>query len=499
MLWETWASSPSVDKEFGMDFSVKEICQSTGARMIVGDHDTKTFSCTIDSREVEKGGLFCAVVGERVDGNDFCKSAIEAGASCVALTRDPTEEECAFAQEHGASIVRISDGDPERFLLSLASAYRERISNCVVVAVTGSAGKTTTKEYIAALLAKSYKVHATKGNLNSFFGVSLTLLSAPEDTQVIVMEMGMNQRGEIFRETRTARPNIAVITNVGTAHIGILGSRREIAEAKAEILAGMESTPFVPGGGMRLFMHGDDDFFELIGRNYAPRSNVDAMAVGLGEGNELYALNVQLDAMGKASFDVVYPDGEREQARLSIPGTHTVIDALLALAVADLMRVPRAAALEALEATESYKMRMQVLVGEGTPRVIDDSYNASPSSMAAALDVLASMECTGRRIAVLGEMGELGQDERLLHGYVGAYAAAKGFDMLVTIGSTLAGEIRNGASVCGMSSDKMEAFADVKSALESLKPILREDDLVLVKASRSSGLDEFAKGVIEGC
>lgn len=478
-----------------MHMTVAQIMQATGSRLLTGERDTWVDGCSIDTRTIKPGDMFVAFPGERVDGNDFVPMAIESGASCALVTREPEPAVVEQAAAAGCALIMQWQPDPERFLLSLASAWREQNSTWVVVGVTGSVGKTTTKEMLAAALGTMYPVHATSGNYNSLIGVALTVLAAGPEHRVLVLEMGMNHAGELFRQTRSVRPNLAVITNIGTSHIGNLGSREGIARAKAEVLSGLEATPFVMGGGRKLYMRGEEDFVELVSQ-LALYEGVDVVLCGTAEGNEVRRTRPVLDEEGKASFAIRYADGEELPIHLSIPGTHVADDALLAAAVADAMRCPRASVLEAVGRVRPYAMRLETVRVEGRPGVIDDSYNASPASMAGALDVLAATPCEGRRVAVLGEMGEMGQDAPRLHGYVGAYAAAKGIDLLVTVGGELAAEMVEAAKTCGFSADRIESFATVADAAKTIIPVLDERDLVLVKASRAAALDAFAKEVL---
>ena len=269
-----------------MHMTVAQILEATGSRLVTGDRAAWVDGCSIDTRTIQKGDLFVAFPGERVDGNDFVPAAIEAGAACVAMTREPSEEVVAQAEAAGCAIVMQWQPDSERFLLSLASFWREQNSTWIVVGVTGSVGKTTTKEMLAAAIGTMYPVHATSGNYNSLIGVALTVLAAGPEHRVLVLEMGMNHAGELFRQTRAVRPHLAVITNIGTSHIGNLGSREGIARAKAEILSGIENTPFVMGGGRRLYLRGEEDFFDLI-EQQARYNSVDVVPCGPGAGNEV--------------------------------------------------------------------------------------------------------------------------------------------------------------------------------------------------------------------
>jgi UDP-N-acetylmuramoyl-tripeptide--D-alanyl-D-alanine ligase len=482
-----------------MDLSISQILGAAHASLCQGSADTHVTGCSIDSRSVAAGDLFCAFPGERVDGNDYAVMAAQAGASCVAMTREPTDDEAASLADAGCSVLVIDgpDPDPEGFLLDVAGLWRSLHPAWIIVGVTGSVGKTTTKEMVASALATTYRVSATSGNYNSLIGVALSLLAADEDSQVVVLEMGMNHAGELRRQTLSARPALAVITNIGTAHIGFLGSRENIAHAKAEILEGLEAPESAPDVSPRLFMGGEDDFRPLIADELAAQRNVPVTLVGTASSDDVRAEGISIDDDGHASFSVIYPDGATERVALSVPGAHVIPDALFALAVADCLDCDRRRAAEAVAATKPYQMRLEERTAPGKPRMLDDSYNASPISVAGALDVLCSMACEGRRVAVLGEIGELGDQEERLHSLVGAYAAAKGLDLLVVIGRGPAASIVDAAKTMGMSPDRIEALPDVDSAVDVLVQILEPDDLVLVKASRAAGLDRLVQEVLD--
>ncbi len=479
-----------------LQLSMPEVVAATAADVLVGGGGRVT-DVVIDSRQVQQGSLFVCFSGERVDGNAYAPSAIERGAAAIALTAKPDDSLVQMAQDRGCTLLRAADDDPTEFVLRLASAWRKRNPQWVLVGVTGSVGKTTTKDMLAAGLSAGGKVHATSGNHNNLIGMSMTLLSADASDEFVVCEMGMDHAGELTRLAAVARPDLAVITNVGTSHIGNLGSREAIARAKAEICSGMRASDdaraSVPS---RLIMTSDNDFGTLIESEYAAPAGIKVMRVGMTEECAVRARSVTLDDEGMPTVSIVFADGCELFVTLDVPGTHVVPDFLLAMAVVWRLGVDRANAAEAISHMPRTGMRLEVKRAAGCPRVIDDSYNASPNSMAGALDVLCSMQCKGRRIAVLGEIGELGEDAARLHGYVGAYAAAKPLDLLAIVGGENADRMAEAALTMGFSQDKLERFADGAAALSALRGVFGEDDLMLVKASRFVGLDEFAKGVL---
>ena len=484
--------------------SVEQICEATGCSLVAGTAEARVGGVAIDSRKVQRGGLFVAFPGERADGNDFAAAAVRGGAAAVALTREPDEDALAAARETGAALVRCTGDDAEEFVLRLAQWWRSLQDWCVV-GVTGSVGKTTTKDMLAAALAARYRVHATTGNFNNLIGVPMTLFSAPQDAQVLVVEMGMNHPHEIERLAEVARPRVALVTKVGTSHIGLLGSRENIARAKAEIAAPLADAPAsTVAPEPRLFLTADDDFTPFIRDTFATPVGVPVTLVGTGEKSALAASSVSLDAEARPSFDVRVLEQIGEAApgtswhqSLALTGAQVVPDYLLALAVSLHLGVSAPDAVRALAALAPTHMRQEVVRAACGCRIVDDSYNASPESVAAALDALCSMAPGegGRRVAILGEIGELGSEEARLHELVGAYAAAKPLDMLVIVGTERANHMERAARLMGFSEDKIVRVTDVDELTRVVGPILEPSDLVLVKASRAAYLDRFVKAM----
>ena len=473
--------------------SAKDMARATGAELVCDGGREVTGEIVVDSRKVDEGGLFVAFAGEKVDGNAYLEKAVRAGAAAVVASAEPPAAALAAARELDCAVLRAEDDDCEEFLLRLALTWREAHPDWLVLAVTGSVGKTTTKEMLAAAVGASRRCHATAGNLNSLIGLPLTVLSAPDDAEVLVCELGMNHPREIERMSAACEPALACITNVGTSHIGILGSRENIARAKAEIVSGMRAHD---GVGPALALASSGDFTPFIAEKFARAAGVAVALVGTAPTDDVRATGVALDGEGRASFTVTCGDGWSSHVSLPLPGSKTVDDFLLALALVWRAGLDRDAAVAAIERMEPTAMRLDVLLAPCGARVIDDSYNAAPASMASALDVLAQMACSGRRVAVLGEMGELGDEAARLHGYVGAYAAAKGVDLLVCVGDELAGEMAEAARTMGLSEDSICCLGTVEEAVQVIGPVLGEGDVVLVKASRAAGLDAFVRGVL---
>lgn len=476
-----------------IEIAVKYLEKVTGARPWTGNADRVCKGVVIDSRKVEADSIFVAFPGERVDGNDFAPQAIEAGAAAVILTEKPDRKLIRLADDHECAVFTCED--PEEFLLLLAQGYRARI-RCTVIAVTGSIGKTTTKDVLAALLATRYRVHATQGNHNNLIGMPLTILSAPRDTQMMVLEMGMDAPGQIERMSRCAQPTYAVITKVGTSHIGLLGSRENIARAKAEIVSGMPaSSENFEGHHSALVLHGEDDFTPFIIENFAKPAGIDVVLAGTSGDDDVSASRIELDEDGCPSFDIMFEDGTNFRTRLSVPGAQAVPNALFAAAVAHRMGVPSFEISETFGKLQITGRRTQVRAAACGARIIDDSYNASPESTAAGLDLLASLPCRGSRIAILGEMGELGDEAHRLHELTGAYAAAKRPDMLVCVGGEDAQALAGAAALMGMDEGDITVVPSTDKLIARYAHVLGARDLVLVKGSRSVGLDRFVEEV----
>lgn len=475
--------------------TTREVAQAIGARVIeCPDERRAVRDVAIDSRQVGESNLFVALRGERVDGNDFVQRALEAGAAACVMTREPSDAELACARERGAALLACDSG--ERALAALASWWRDKL-DCVVVGVTGSSGKTTTKEMCAAVLACKFKTYATRGNLNSTIGGPLTVLRCPLDAQAMVVEMGMSGLHEIEAIAQVARPHIGIVTNVGTAHIGILGSRENIARAKAELVAALaHQKGSVEGLEPCALLWGQDDYTGWIRDNVADPAGVRVMTFGCADGDAARCADPQLDEMGCAFGVAELPSGARMEFHLGLPGVHNVADALAAAAMGDILGVAADDMAAALGSLRLAGNRQEVVRCQGAGiTLVNDCYNANADSMRRAIDVLCSLQAR-RRIACLGDMGELGSDAQAVHTAVGGYAAGKGVEVLVCVGE-LSRDMAQAAQLMGMSENDVIEVADAQAAAEVLKQIAREGDAVLVKASHSTGLEKTVEAVTQ--
>ncbi len=451
-------------------YTAAELAAITGGSLHCAACDgSVAFTCVVtDSREVEPGALFLAIPGERVDGHSYIGRAAEAGATVVLCQRLPD------TQPSGTALVVVEDVIIA--LGQLAADYGRRTPG-KTVAVTGSVGKTTTKEFISAVLSRHMTVHKSTGNHNNEIGMPMMMLAAPADTQAKVYEMGMCGFGEIDYLTRIARPDIAVITTIGSSHLEQLGSRENICRAKCEIAHGL-------GEGGVLLCNGDEP---LLCRDEIEGVKPTFVACR-SRSADFRAVNIR-PGVGQTTFDLIY--GNRAVTNVVIPamGVHNVYAALFAYAVGVECGMSDRDIREGLSTFENTGMR-QHLVNIGGVAVIEDCYNASPESMRAALDVLGELSrqrAGARTFALLGDMRELGQDSILMHHQLGITVAQRKIDYLFTLGS-IAEEIAAGAIRHGMRADHVYVNPDTARADysgELLLRVLRPGDILLVKASRA--------------
>jgi len=424
-----------------------------------------------DSRQLKPGDLFFALKGETRDGREFVASA-QAGGAAAAVVSEKVDG-------IAADFVQIAVDSPLDALQQLAIHARDGI-RVPIVAISGSNGKTTTKEMLAHILSGTMNVFKSPGNFNNHIGVPLSILGAPRDSEVLVMELGSNHRGEIARLTQIARPHVGVLTNVGRSHIGFFGSVEEIAREKSDILRHLE-----PGGtGV---VNADDC---VLGGALA---DIDAGLVTFGVEREAQfkAAGVKPLTGGGSSFTVA-----GQHVNLKVPGLHNVYNALAAIAAASLLEVGLRASAEALESFEPVRVKT---ISASSITIIDDSYNANPDSVRAAVDILSATPAP-RRIFILGEMLELGSESERLHREVGAMLAASGTDILIGIGGRTRNTVEEAVS-SGMDPGSALFFETKADAKAYIGDAVREGDVILVKGSRLAGLEEiceFLKSTVEG-
>ena len=425
----------------------------------------------IDSRKAGENFIFVATKGERVDGHQFIPDVFAKGALGVVCEKEPESlpGPCIVVEDSFEALKQIGE------------FYRQQLP-VKVVGITGSVGKTSTKEFVAAVLSMKYKVHKTLGNYNNEVGVPLTVLSMPEDTEVAVLEMGINHFGEMHNLSRIARPDICIMTNIGQCHLEFLGSREGILKAKSEMFDFMKEDGSV-------CLNGDDDMLASIKEVKGKKP----VTFGLSEQCRVYAADIK----GKGLFGseaVIHGNGESFAVQIPLPGEHMVYNALAAAAAGQLLGLTPEEIRDGIAAVESVSGRSHI-VKLPDKVLIDDCYNANPVSMEAAIDLL--LQADGRRVAVMGDMFELGEQEKEMHARVGKYAADKGVECIICAGK-LARCIYEGArEAAGERKDGPAAeifyFEDRESLLEGINQILKPGDTILIKASHGMGFEKVVE------
>ncbi|WP_326723717.1 MULTISPECIES: UDP-N-acetylmuramoyl-tripeptide--D-alanyl-D-alanine ligase [unclassified Streptomyces] len=425
-----------------------------------------------DSREVESGSLFVAFVGERVDGHDFAQAVVDAGAVAVLASRP-------------VGVPAIVVADVQTALGALARHVVERLG-ATLVALTGSAGKTSTKDLIAQVLRSKAPTVFTPGSLNNEIGLPLTALSATEETRFLVLEMGARGIGHIRYLTELTPPRIGLVLNVGTAHIGEFGGREQIAQAKGELVE------CLPEDGAAI-LNADDPLVRAM----ASRTKARVILFGESDEADVRAENVRLTESGQPSFSLRTPSGCSD-VTMRLYGEHHVSNALAAAAVAHELGMSADEIAGALsEAGTLSRWRMEVTERPDGVTVVNDAYNANPESMRAALRALAAMGRGRRTWAVLGQMAELGDEALAEHDAVGRLAVRLNVSKLVAVGGREASWLQLGAYNEGSWGEESVHVSDAQAAVDLLRSELRPGDVVLVKASRSVGLERVALALLD--
>lgn len=444
----------------GFPWTDADVREALGLRTDRADPDLGYTGVSTDSRSIEEGQLYVALEGDRFDGHDFVADATSKGARGAVVSREP-------ASETG---VRLYPVDDTLVALGALAAHRRQRLQAPVVAITGSSGKTTTKDLTAAALGAAKRVHATRGNYNNRIGLPLTLLSAPEDAEVVVLEMGSNEPGEIRILAQIARPDIGVVTTVGESHLEKLGSLEGVLQEKLDLLRGLAD-----GGSCVV----GDEPPRLVAqaRAFCPRLRVAGWSERADP--DLRPLDAEVDVFG--SYEFRWRD---QTVAMPMVGRHAVSDAMIALAIADLLGVTPKQAVRGLASAEANPLRGEIR-RVGTLTVIVDCYNANPQSVRAALDILEGQGAAVRRVAVLGTMLELGDESDRLHRETLRDALARKIDLIVATGA-----FEEAAAGLGVTdASRLVTAADWKQAYPLLHERLRGDEVVLLKASRGIALE----------
>jgi UDP-N-acetylmuramoyl-tripeptide--D-alanyl-D-alanine ligase len=451
--------------------SVRAIAGFAGGR-ISGEADVPVTGVAIDTRRLSEGDLFVALAGEETDGHAFLNEAAGRGAAAVLVRTDAPLP---------SGITAIGVDDPLLALGRIAGAARLRLG-ARVVAITGSSGKTMTKELIGSIARRRFRTVASEASFNNEVGVPLTILSADEQTEVLVVEVGSRGVGHIAALMPTVRPDVSVVLNVGVAHIGLFGSPEAIAVAKGELVEALE-----PEGVAVL--NADDEAVDAM----SARTKARVIRFGTAASADVRATDVSLDAEACASFTLTTPDGTAH-VRLAIAGEHVVSDALAAAAAGVALGIDAATIAAGLSETAPPAWRMQTIDVPAGWRVLNDAYNANPSSVAAALKALVVMGRGRRTWAVLGEMAELGEHSAIEHDRVGRLAVRLGVRRLVAVGAETR-PLLEAARMEGMTPEEATMAADASEALRIVRSQIEPGDVVLVKASRAVGLERVARAL----
>ena len=459
--------------------SMAEVALACGGQLTRGPAGAVADGVSTDSRQVQPGQLFVALRGARHDGHAFVAQALEAGACGVVVERGRAQQ----VPEGPWAVIEVDD--TLEALQRLAAHHRRRLG-ARVVAVTGSVGKTTTKEMVASILARRWRVVRAPASYNNEIGVPLSLLAAGASTQAVVLELAMRGPGQIARLARLSAPEVGIITNVGESHLGLLGSREAIARAKGELL---EHLP--EGGSAVLF--GDDPLVMAQASRRTPGCRL--LTFGTGARVDVRVESLQGGGLGGTAFHLATPWGDVD-CRLAAAGPHFALDAAAAAAAALSLGSSLQEVAEGLAGFSPGPMRLQV-EPVGSVVILNDAYNASPTSMRAALETLARVvqERPGTRaVAVLGDMLELGPVAPEAHREVGRLAAQRGVGLLVAVGQ-MASHLARGAADGGLAGEQVVVAADADEAARLASRRVRPGDVVLVKASRAVGLERVVRAL----
>ncbi len=458
--------------------SLDEIARATGGRVYPAHAASTQVDAAVvtDSRECVPGSLYVARMGEHADGHDFVEGAAARGAVAALTAREMPDLPCVVVDDVGDAFAALG---------------REVVDRCRannglnIVGITGSSGKTSTKDLMAQVVAQLGKTLAPRASYNSEVGVPLTVCRLQPDTEYLVAEMGASGVGHIEYLTKIAPPDVGVVLNIGSAHLGEFGSRQAIADTKAALIRALEP------GGLAVLNADDPMVLAMASQSAAP-----VLLVGRSDAAQVRADDVVLNNRGQASFTLALPGCEGERVELSLHGEHHVGNALSVAAVAHFWGMKSVAIAKALsEAVAQSRWRMEVTERADGITIVNDAYNANPESMRAALRALVAMRSSGRTIAVVGEMRELGEDSETEHERVGAYAAELGVDNVVSIGPLAAPAARAFKTARMEGALQIDSVQDARTILEDL---LVHGDVLMLKSSRDSGLRHLGDALATG-
>lgn len=463
----------------------KDVVKLCDGKIIYGNKDIVLETFKKDTREIQPGDTYIGFKGENIDGNLMYEKAMENGAKVCILQEDSVQGKIDLEriQKDFSDCTIILVSDTIKALQELAK-YKRSLYDIPVIGVTGSVGKTSTKDIIASVMSKKFNVLKTQGNHNSQIGLPLTVLGL-KDHDAMVIEMGMNQKGEISNLTKIAKPTVAVITNVGTAHIGNLGSRENILKAKLEILDGLKEN------GTLVINNDNDMLYNWNEKNTSKDFNV--ITFGMENRSNIMPYDIVLSEKGSTyKIDI---DGKTWNVNISVGGNHFVLNSLCAISIGKLFNIDMKDILDGIANFELTKRRMQVEKNGKGVTIINDCYNANYDSMKAAIEYLGKINAN-KKIAVLGDMLELGEYSKTLHEQVGEEIAKNNIDILITVG-TLAKDIAKRAEEDGLAKENIFICNNNSEAVELINKLAEKGDAVLLKASNGLNFQEIFNAIFK--
>lgn len=454
------------------NLSLQKIIDFSAAELLQGEINLIIEKIVIDSREANNNSLFIAIIGENQDGHQYLEDAVKNGAAALIVDR---EIESDFLTDADISILKVDN--TTKALQDIAHNYRMSFDDLKVIAVTGSAGKTTTKDLIYSVLSQKYNCLKTEGNYNNHIGLPLTLLRLTAEKEFAVVEMGMSALGEIDLLAKIAVPDLGVVTNVAAAHLKQLGSLENIAKAKKELIDNLSNSDTA-------VLNYDNLYTKKMGKD----SSAEVIYFGFKSGADIQALSYNYSPEQElVNFNLLYKN-KKYNFEFNRAGKHNIYNAMVAILIAFKYNLSTSLIQAGLLKTKFSSLRMEFIELNNGAKIINDSYNANPLAVKAALDVLAEKKGT-RKIAVLASMLELGESSAEKHQKIGEYAAKKSIDILITVGKE-AEEIAVGAA-SKMKTEKIVKLADNEACINFLLNEIKSEDLILIKGSRANKLEEI--------
>jgi UDP-N-acetylmuramoyl-tripeptide--D-alanyl-D-alanine ligase len=455
---------------------VKDILQICNGKLICGNEEEVCNNFSKDTRQIASGDVYVGIKGEKFDGSSLYEEAFKNGAKICLLDEVEISKE-VYEKYPKTTIVTVKNTIDA---IQKLAKYKRSLYNIPVIAVTGSVGKTSTKDMISSVVATSYKVQKTSGNYNNHIGLPLTILGLKDHTALVV-EMGMNHFGEISLLTNIAKPTVCVITNVGTAHIGNLGSRENILKAKLEILEGLSNDGVV-------IINNDND---LLHKWNDENKKYNVIDFGIENNSKVMANDINLNEYGSSFTANIY--GKKEEVIVPVSGTHFVYNSLCAICVGESLNIKKENILKGIREFELSKNRMEIIENSKGVKIINDCYNANFDSMKASIESLARMDST-RKIAVLGDMLELGEYSSELHKNVGKEVVKNKIDILITVGKESKNIVKQ-ALADGMNEKNIYELETVEDAIKIITKEERNKDAILVKASNGMNFKKIVESI----